>query len=444
VLRNGLVALNTQLFRESQQPQPDQMQLNNLQSKLEKARLAYEAFRVDLYTAHPELKEQRGEAHTITLAETAILLPDTKTALLEFMLTEDKCYLFVITKHNHKMENCCSSNILLNVYSIDIKQQELVHHITNFHNMIANKQPHFVPLSRQLYDLVIKPAEEPLTGKTTLVIVPDGILWELPFQALRSDKHRYLLDHYAITYAPSLTALREMLKLNNRLYKGKPTLLAFGNPALDLESKENSRLALLGEKLTPLPETETLVKKLARLYGANHSKIYVGVNALEQNVKAEASHYRIVQFATHGIFDNQNPMYSRIIMSQINNAVNEDGLLEAWELMNLDFQVDMVVLSACETARGRIGEGEGIIGLSWALFVAGCPTTVVSQWKAEVSSTCELMIEFHRRLQTKLRPGNNFLAKAEALRQAALKLRNNIHYRHPFYWTSFIIVGNGW
>ena len=87
-------------------------------------------------------------------------------------------------------------------------------------------------------------------------------------------------------------------------------------------------------------------------------------------------------------------MYSNLVLTQ--GSAAEDGLLEAWELMNMDLRADLVVLSACETARGRVGAGEGVIGLSWALFVAGSPTTVVSQWKVASASTAQLMLEFQR------------------------------------------------
>jgi CHAT domain-containing protein len=102
--------------------------------------------------------------------------------------------------------------------------------------------------------------------------------------------------------------------------------------------------------------------------------------------------------------------------------------------MELDLKADLAVLSACETARGRIGAGEGVIGLSWALFVAGCPTTVVSQWQVESASTTELMVGFHRRLR-------DGAGKAEALRGAALALMADDRYNHPFYWAGFIVIG---
>jgi CHAT domain-containing protein len=218
------------------------------------------------------------------------------------------------------------------------------------------------------------------------------------------------------------------------------SLLAFGNPALGREAMARSALALRDEKLDPLPEAEAEVKGLGRLYGAAHSKIYVGAEAREDRAKVEAGDFRILHFATHGVLNNAAPMYSHLALAQ--GDKNEDGLLEAWELMRMDLKADLVTLSACETARGRYGAGEGVIGLTWALFVAGVPSTVVSQWKVESASTRELMLSFHRKLLTPS-AGPAATTKAEALRQAELKVMKNPETSHPFYWAGFVLVGVG-
>jgi CHAT domain-containing protein len=107
--------------------------------------------------------------------------------------------------------------------------------------------------------------------------------------------------------------------------------------------------------------------------------------------------------------------------------------------MQLDLKADLAVLSACETARGRIGAGEGVIGFSWAMFIAGVPSTVVSQWKVDSASTRDLMVNFHRSLISK----QTRTTKADALREAALKLMRNPETSHPFYWAGFVLVGDG-
>ena len=152
---------------------------------------------------------------------------------------------------------------------------------------------------------------------------------------------------------------------------------------------------LRDEKFEPLPEAEEEVKALGRLYGASRSKVFVGAEAREDRAKAEAGQVRVLHFATHGTLNNAAPMYSNLVLAQ--GDKNDDGLLEAWELMELDLKADLAVLSACETARGRYGAGEGMIGLTWAMFVAGVPSTVVSQWKVESASTRDLMVELSSR-----------------------------------------------
>src|SRR4030095_2225871 len=115
------------------------------------------------------------------------------------------------------------------------------------------------------------------------------------------------------------------------------------------------------------------------------------------------------------------------------------GLLEAREIMQLNLHADLVVLSACQTARGRFGAGEGMVGMSWAFFGAGVPTMVASQWKVDSASTAKLMIDFHKRLR-----GETSLplqTKASALQQAALSLMKDPRYRHPYFWAGFVMIG---
>jgi transposase len=120
------------------------------------------------------------------------------------------------------------------------------------------------------------------------------------------------------------------------------------------------------------------------------------------------------------------------------NDSNDDGLLEAREVMQLDLQADLVVLSACQTARGRIGAGEGMVGMSWAFFVAGVPTMVASQWKVDSASTAKLMVDFHKRLKEQSAQSET---KASALQQASLNLMKDSRYRHPYFWAGFVMIG---
>ncbi|MBA3322456.1 MAG: CHAT domain-containing protein [Pyrinomonadaceae bacterium] len=460
-LKSALVSFNTQLTHEQARPQPDSVRLADLQARLHTARLEYEAFETGTYAAHPELKTQRGEARVISLAEAGALLPDTNSALLEYVVTDEQTFLFVLTPTQETRDGRQGRGIesqkrlstipnpqppapTLKVFTLDIKRKDLIERAESFRRQLAQRDLRFEASARALYAALLEPAHALLRDKRTLVIVPDGVLWELPFQALQSSPKHYLIEDHTLSYAPSLTVLREMSRIRQKGTNGAeraPTLLALGNPALGQQTTERAhRPTLMDENLGALPEAEKQVKALGQLYGAARSRVYVGADAREELMKAEAGNFRILQLATHGILNNASPMYSHVVLAQGAAGAQEDGLLEAWEMMNLDLKADLVVLSACETARGRVGPGEGVIGLTWALFVAGSPAMVVSQWKVESASTTELMLEFHRRLQpTVKRPHTS---TAAALQQSSIKLLNSRAYRHPFYWAGFVVVGD--
>jgi len=433
--RLRLVTLNSQLAGELRRKQPDQARVTELKAGIEKARLEFEALETSLYVAHPELKVHRGEASIIKPEELAALLPDATNALLEYVVTEDVTYLFAVTKAQGKPA------AELQVFTLPIKQAELAKQTERFREQLAGRDLGFRASAAKLYDLLLKPAEAQLRGKTNLLIVPDDKLWDLPFQALLTRPNRFLIEDAAVAYAPSLTVLREITRRRMRQSADATatTLLAIGNPAIGKETIERATLALRDEKLTPLPKAEEEVRALGRLYGATRSKVYVGAEAREDRVKTEAGRARILHFATHGTLNNASPMYSHLALAR--GDKNEDGLLEAWELMQLDLKAELAVLSACETARGRYGAGEGVIGLTWALFVAGVPSIVVSQWKVESASTRDLMLNFHRRMRAPAAKAK--MTKAEVLRQAVLKVMKNPETSHPFYWAGFVLVGDG-
>ena len=427
--RKGLVSLNSQLIAELRKDKPDAARVDELKASVEKARLEYEDFETRLYVSHPQLRLQRGETPIIKGPELNALIPDASSALLEYVVAEDKTYLFVATKGKTDAD--------VRLYTLPVKRNELAKHTDAFRQQLASRDLGFRGTASKLYELLLKPAEAQLSQKSNLIISPDNTLWDLPFQALVNGGNRFVIEDSAIAYAPSFTVLREMTRRKEKqsAHANYDTLLALGNPVIGSETLKKAALTLRDGKLDPLPEAEQEVKALGRLYGVARSKVYIGAEAREDRVKSEASRARILHFATHGILNNASPMYSHLALAE--GGVGQDGLLEAWELMELNLQADLAVLSACETARGRIGAGEGMIGFSWAMFMAGVPSIVVSQWKVESAGTRDLMVNFHRSLIA------SRSTKSDALRQASLKVMKNPATSHPFYWAGFVLVGDG-
>lgn len=440
-LSNEMVSLNAQIGRERQQTVPDTKRLDDLEKRVQKARRDNEAFETSLYASHPELKLRRGEAHIIEPTQAVELLPDARTALLEYAMMDERTYLFVLTKSGRADQTVAD----LKVYPIEIKRKDLSARVESYRRALAERDPGFTDHSRKLYELLVAPARAQLQNRSDLIIVPDDALWELPFQALMPKPNRFLLEDSAVSYAPSLSVLLEMQSLlrkeSLKLKIDNYTLLAFGNPTLGKLTVERARAARRDSlALVPLPDTENEVRGLAQIYGATHSRVYTGAEAREERAKEEAGKFSILHFATHGVLNDASPMYSHIVLSQ--GQSGEDGLLEAWEITKLDLHASLVVLSACETARGRFGAGEGMMGLTWALFVAGSPATLVSQWKVDSATTRQLMLDFHGNLKAQLANASSQNTKAEALRSAAMKMMRDREHRHPFYWASFVLVGD--
>lgn len=424
-----LLQLNRDLHDELTSAEPNAGRVAELRTKLGAARLENEAFLTELYVAHPQLRIERGEMSPIRAGELGPLLAQgAADVFLEFVVTDEATHLFVLSRDGSE------GGIDLRVHTLAISRKALEDEVGRFRKSLAGRDLTYGSAARTLFEKLLRPIEGRFRDAKQICIIPDGPLWELPFQALQPEPGRFLLDRHAVFYAPSITVLRETMATKNA--RPDAGLLAFGNPVVPSDVISRVQTAYRDASLGPLPHAETEVRQIAALYGPQDSHVYVRQDAREEVVKSEAETFKVLHFATHGILDDQSPLYSRLLLSRPSSTV-EDGVLEAREIMQLDLHADLVVLSACETGRGRVGAGEGLIGISWAFFVAGSPTSVVSQWKVNSASTAELMIEFHRRLRRQTG------SKAEALRRAALKVRANPAYRHPFYWASFVLVGNG-
>jgi CHAT domain-containing protein len=422
-LRNRLTELNRQNTILNFQPIEDKEKLKLVDAEINTARGIYEGFKNSIYAKYNDLNIRKGLSDTIKLSEIAGVLKSKNEVIIEYMTIGEIVVMVTLTKENN-------SKLNLQVYPMDLNKSDLAKKVESFRQKLQAKNLDYQTDSRELYKLLLGKAEAQLKGKNSLIIVPDSFLWEVPFQALMPKDNRFLIEDVAINYAPSLTVLREMNKSSGVL-SNSPRLLAFGNPELNTDTKEKVEKQVRGGKLESLKDAEKEVDYLGKLYGLGNSKILKNSFATETFFKSEASKFNILHFATHGVLNNQNPMYSSLVLSLANDA-KEDGLLEAWELMDMNITADLAVLSACETGRGEANSGEGIVGLSWAFFIAGTPRVVATQWKVDSASTSEVMQNFHQTL----RKSSNV---AKSLQMAMVKQLKKT--RHPFYWAGFVHIG---
>ncbi|HEX3085927.1 MAG TPA: CHAT domain-containing tetratricopeptide repeat protein [Pyrinomonadaceae bacterium] len=425
---------------------PEREQL--LKKDLADAEDALAGFQLQVRHANPQYANLK---HLAPLTEQRIqrevLQPGT--ALIEYFVGEDKSFAWLVS--NEKIS-----------YAVMPAGKELQRQVTDYRKLIAEKSADgrkqsadgFAAQSRQLYHVLIQPFEHDLSSIRDLIIVPDGALTYVPFETLLADagalaknmEAPFLLERFAITYAPSASALAAIRTGGSA--SAARGLLAFGDPvyydseneperAPDKSANPISRAYMeRGLDLRRLPYTRTEVNDIAGLFPSADRKVFLGADANEKNVKSERlDNFRYVHFATHGIVDEEKPARSGVILSLKGNE-KEDGVLQVTEIMRLKLNADVVTLSACRTGMGRIIGGEGVLGLTRAFLYAGSRSVVASLWNVNDTATAELMKSFY----ANLRKGE---PKDEALRQAKLTLLKGKQttWRHPYYWAPFVLVG---
>ena len=269
----------------------------------------------------------------------------------------------------------------------------------------------------RLYQRLIAPFAQQVAGKS-LAIVPHGKLHYLPFAAL-FDGDAHLAEKHALRILPSASVLDYI----DRGTGGAGAMLALGNPALndpslDLPGAEREAQAIAAEW-----------NGLASTGGASaRADLYLRNQATETAVKTGAQRYGILHLASHGVFDGDKPLASRLLLSPDDR---NDGVLTVREIYDLSLSADLVTLSACETGLGEIANGDDVIGLTRGFFYAGANSIVSSLWTVSDNATEVLMKAFYRNLQT--------MPKTEALRRA--QIETAAQYPHPYFWSAFQVSG---
>ncbi len=242
---------------------------------------------------------------------------------------------------------------------------------------------------QQLYQLLIAPIADllPADSNQRVIFVPQDELFLVPFAALQDTQGKYLIEKHTILTAPSIQVLelthQQREKVNQAAVKDA---IVVGNPTMP------SIAPKIGEKpqqLASLKGAKQEAEAIARLL---NTKALTGDEATKATVLARLPGARIVHLATHGLFDDFQGLQSAVALAPTSN---DNGLLTAEEILNLKLNADLVVLSACNTGRGRI-TGDGVIGLSRSLFIAGTPSVMVSLWSVPDAPTASLMSEFYQ------------------------------------------------
>jgi CHAT domain-containing protein len=207
-------------------------------------------------------------------------------------------------------------------------------------------------------------------------------------------------------------------------------------PSFD-NNTDNDQLASLDtfrSSLIPLSYTVQEVENISRFATGI---AYSGQDADEHTFKNHASEYQIIHLATHAQIDDQNPDLSKLVFSNSNDSL-EDGYLHISEIYNMELDAELAVLSACNTGYGKLVRGEGLMSLARGFAYAGCPSIVMSLWRANDQSTATIMGYFYESM-------SEGFSKDDALRQAKLKYLESspgATKKHPYFWAPFVVIGN--
>lgn len=292
-----------------------------------------------------------------------------------------------------------------------IDASNLEQEIRSFRSSIESQKSEALNSAQALYTKLLKPIEKVIAGRN-LFIVPHGILHYLPFAALH-DGQNYLLTKHSVRYLPSASVQKYI-----RPQRGTAldNMLIFGNPDLDRPELD-------------LPSAEEEAKMIAQM--VPQSKIFTRLAASETAFKQFAGNYRYLHLATHGQFNSESPLQSRVILAA---DKNNDGYLTVGEIYGLRLNAELVTLSACETGLAKSMNGDDVIGMTRGFLYAGSSNIIASLWEVDDAATSELMKQFYRNIKA----GQS---KKEALRNAQQSLWPK--FPHPVFWAAFFLTGQG-
>lgn len=269
-----------------------------------------------------------------------------------------------------------------------------------------------------------------------VMIVADGDLQELPFGVLPGADGHNLGSTHDLWYLPSITTLRWLRRSAQKDLR-PASIAVFAAPILESRAAATEARDA-APALGPLAFSRTEAESIAALLPKERVWLALGADASRANVLAANWHrYDIGHFATHAVVDRNRPELSGVVLSLYDAQGHpQDGLLRMNDIYNLDMPVDLVALSGCETAAGRLLDSEGVLSLSRAFLYAGARQVVASLWQVEDRATAAFMHEFYRGLLTEHMPA------ATALRVAQQHVSQDNRWASPYYWGGFVLQGN--
>lgn len=430
--------------------------IQNLQIEFLDYHSQYSELMQKLEQAYPDYYQIKYQTQSISIAEIQSLL-QAKELLIQYSLYANQLFIFAIDRNTISMEVVKLS-------------EDFLGWITAFQEtMFLSDLEEYISTALQLYQVLFQPIENQLKGKEQLLIIPDGALHSLPFDALISpiaissaienfSQLPYLLHQFQVQYHYSATLIgqshfKKQLELRSKIQDGFLGVapVKFGKRVTDasgyiLKSNGNNREIILKsgvdkiEVLVDLAETEVEVKKVYELFEASDKEAIALFYemASKENLLKYIEDYKHILLSSHGFSDTENAALSGLNLyveeeGETAGSTNEKGKLYLSEVMNLQLKADLVVLSSCESGVGKLQKGEGMMALHRAFLYAGASNIIYSLFKVPQDSTSELVQTFFGYVLE----GDNY---STALRKAKLKLIGDESIE-PIDWAGFALIG---
>ncbi|WP_020537948.1 CHAT domain-containing protein [Lewinella cohaerens] len=416
-------------------------------------RQQYDSLKVHLEKEYPEYFRAKYDLSTVDLAYAQDSLIEADQSLVEYFVGDSSLFLFLVQKDHFEVKEI-KKDTAFEDWITDMTQAGIYGYYNapvaaQSRRSYARSLKAYSVAASKLYETLIAPVKDQLTEK--VIIVPDGVLGYLPFEALLTEEPReyddlsaysYLLYDHQISYSYSATLLKEMRERKHRV-PAQQELLAFApffNGRSDtliaqIDTTVLGSALVLKDSLGTLPLSGEETKSITQMLGGEP---YYGSAATIELFRELAPLYRILHLSTHAEADDRVGDYAYLAFGWPDDA-GKFTKLYARDLYNISLNADMVVLSVCETGRGKLRRGEGIVSLARAFAYAGAKSIFTTLWKVEEQATKDVVLFFYKYLQMGHSKDRALhLAKLEYLDQN----KEDIRLQHPFFWASMIGIGD--
>ncbi len=396
-----------------------------------------------LETEYPEYYKAKYDLRTETVKSIQRDLLQPGETLLEYFTGDSSIFIFVVQPDHYEvvevprdfpLEDCVKA------MRSGITDWYLNERGADGYTALIQR---YTQAAHNLYQKLIAPIDSLLPKGGRIIVIPDGVLTYVPFEALLSEApkdihetslYKYWLLNHDISYCYSATLLREM---RERKHLQEPTLPFLGMAptyASNTTKIRSSYIEITSQmEHAPLIFNDIEVDSIQKMLGG---QTYIGPDATEERFVKEAWKYRIAHPALHGEANDRFGDYSYLAFFETPYDSLENEWLYVREIYNLSLNADLVTLSACQTGLGELRRGEGIIGLTRAFTYAGAKSIVNSLWSVDDNRTMMLMVDFYRRLKN----GERKDAALSAAKRAFVESKD-VH-AHPFFWAGFIGIGD--